>query len=100
MYRSMKKKFLSLTLLASGLLFGAQGATAQTLAEKLGYDKDAILLIINNDDAGMCQAANMGTVKGMSEGLITSETIMFIAPGQRGWWIGQRKIQTRILGYT
>lgn len=49
----------------------------QTLAERLGYDKDDILLIINNDDAGMCHAANLGTIKGMTDGLITSATIMF-----------------------
>lgn len=50
---------------------------AQTLSERLGYDKDDIVLIINNDDAGMCHAANIGTMKGMDEGLITSATIMF-----------------------
>lgn len=69
------------------LLFFALASTlsititsAQTLTERLGYDKDAILLIVNNDDAGMCHAANSGTIKGMQDGLITSATIMFICP--------------------
>lgn len=84
MYRTTKKNFLTLILLVSGLLFGVRVATAQTLAERLGYDKDAILLIINNDDAGMCQAANTGTIKGMSEGLITSATIMFNCAWSKG----------------
>lgn len=55
-------------------------ATSQTLVERLGYPKDAILLIINNDDAGMCHAANTGTIKGMRDGLISSATIMFNCP--------------------
>jgi len=55
-------------------------ATSQTLVERLGYPKDAILLIINNDDAGMCHAANTGTIKGLQDGLISSSTIMFTCP--------------------
>lgn len=51
--------------------------SAQTLAERLGYKKDDVLLIINNDDSGMSHASNRGTMKGMDEGLLTSSTIMF-----------------------
>ncbi len=68
---------LCFTLLMIG---GPTMASGQTLAEKLGYDKDAILLIINNDDAGMSHSSNMGTIKGMQNGLITSTTIMFNCP--------------------
>lgn len=64
-------------LFVSVFLFATHAATAQTLAERLGYDKDDILLIINNDDAGMCHAANLGTAIGMGDGLISSATIMF-----------------------
>jgi len=67
--------------LATFLLLGyATHSIGQTLVERLGYPKDAILLIVNNDDAGMCHAANTGTMKGLQEGLISSSTIMFTCP--------------------
>ncbi len=53
---------------------------AQTLVERLGYKKTDRLLIINNDDAGMCHAANSATMKGMEEGMISSATIMMPCP--------------------
>lgn len=84
MYKPTNQKLFSTLLFLCIFLFGQQSISAQTLAEKLGFDKDAILLIINNDDAGMCQAANTGTIKGMSEGLISSATIMFNCAWSKG----------------
>ncbi len=53
---------------------------SQTLAEKLGFTRNDRVLIINNDDAGMCHAANKATVEGMENGLISSATIMTPCP--------------------
>lgn len=53
---------------------------SQTLAERLGYKSTDKLLIINSDDAGMCHAANSGTIEGMEKGLISSSTIMTPCP--------------------
>ena len=53
---------------------------AQTLAERLGYRSTDRLLIINNDDAGMCHAANRATMLGMEQGAISSATIMVPCP--------------------
>lgn len=83
--RSYITKTLTHTLFIAILFLAiSPSSKAQTLAEKLGYDKDAILLIVNNDDAGMSHAANLGTMKGMAEGSITSATIMFNCSWSKG----------------
>lgn len=63
-------------LLFGCLLFTTATCWSQTLAERLGYKKTDRILIINNDDSGMCHAANTATIQGMEEGLISSATIM------------------------
>lgn len=61
-------------------LFIGQAGWSQSLVERLGYKATDRLLIINNDDAGMCHAANQASIKGMEEGLISSATIMMPCP--------------------
>ena len=56
------------------------GGERQSLVERLGYDKDARLLIVNADDFGMCHSANMGTFKAFESGGVTSATIMATCP--------------------
>lgn len=53
---------------------------SQTLAEKLGFTRNNRILIINNDDVGMCHVANKATVEEMGKGLISSATIMTSCP--------------------
>ena len=54
--------------------------SAQTTAEKLGYKTTDRLLIVNNDGAGMCHAANLATIEGQEKGVMTSATIMVPCP--------------------
>ena len=62
------------------LLFAGSSISAQTIAEKLGYKATDRLLIVNNDDAGMCHSANLATIEGLEKGLITTSTIMAPCP--------------------
>jgi hypothetical protein len=69
--------------LAIGLLLTVAAWAAEgggTLAERLGYRAADRLLIINGDDAGMCHAANAGTLESLEQGLMTTATIMVPCP--------------------
>ena len=48
--------------------------------ELLGYPPDARLLIINGDDFGMCHAINEGILRAMTEGIVSSTTLMTPCP--------------------
>ncbi len=63
--------FLSMTSLA---------AQTRSLAERLGYQPEDRLLIVNGDDAGMCHAANLATIQALEQGLMRSSTIMVPCP--------------------
>ena len=60
----------------------AQGALP-TLASRLGFPADAIVLIVNGDDLGVSHAANMASIASLERGLMTSATIMVPAPWSR-----------------
>lgn len=73
-------KHITSYLFIAMITFFTCSVQSQTLAEKLGYKNTDKLLIINSDDAGMCHAANTGTIEGMENGLISSSTIMTPCP--------------------
>jgi predicted glycoside hydrolase/deacetylase ChbG (UPF0249 family) len=50
--------------------------TAKTLAERLGYPRDAKLLIVHADDLGMAHSINTASIKGLETGLVSSGSIM------------------------
>ena len=52
----------------------------KSTAEKLGYDTNARVLIVNADDFGMCHDQNEGVVQGLTKGLFTSSTILVTCP--------------------
>ncbi|MCM3701726.1 polysaccharide deacetylase family protein [Paenibacillus macerans] len=47
-----------------------------TLAEQLGYEPGAKLLIVNADDFGMCHAENVAIMQLLEEGAVSSATVM------------------------
>ena len=54
-----------------------------TLAERLGYARDARLVIVSCDDLGSCHAANTGCYAALRDGLATSAGLMLPAPWAR-----------------
>ena len=62
---------------------GSADGTHGSLAERLGHDADAKLVIISCDDLGLCHAANVGVHRAMRDGAATCASIMMPAPWAR-----------------
>lgn len=50
-------------------------------SQRLGYDAGARLVIINADDFGLCEEANLATIEALRRGAVSSASVMVPAPG-------------------
>jgi predicted glycoside hydrolase/deacetylase ChbG (UPF0249 family) len=53
------------------------------LAERLGFGRDDHVVIVNCDDLGSCNAANVGVYEALREGIATSASLMVPCPWAR-----------------
>ena len=77
MTRSLFSAFICVLLLPLPSL--AQEAP-KTIAERLGYPRDAKLVIVHADDLGMSHSVNAATIKAFETGLVNSGSIMVPCP--------------------
>lgn len=75
----MKAVFFLLMLTVFSASVAGQNAPA-SLAERLGYSRDAKLLIVHADDLGMTHAVNTASIKGLESGLVNSASMMVPCP--------------------
>ena len=73
-------RIIGMVVMMMLLSYALAAEEKSSLVERLGFAKDAQVLIINGDDFGMNHATNVGTERALKAGALTSSTIMVPCP--------------------
>jgi chitin disaccharide deacetylase len=76
----MKQQLILLALAVLSSPFAARGQDKISIAEKLGFSRDAKLLIVHADDVGMTHSVNAATIQALENGAVNSASIMVPCP--------------------
>jgi len=76
----MKRAVVIILLLFTMSATAGSQRSTQTIAERLGYPRNAKLLIVHADDLGMTHSVNAATIKAFQTGLVNSGSVMTTCP--------------------
>ncbi len=76
--------FRQKAVLVCTLFLASASVSAQSLAERLGYKATDRLLIINVNDAGLCQSVNFAVEESFKVGVATSASVIVPSPWAYG----------------